>query len=225
MIDAAKAVEWFQQKQRQILIGSLSCLAGAAILFGYLGRGPTPINYAEAELAFAQWKSSPLDDRLYQSLKEAIRIVPSIEKKYEAVIAQKLLNTDRMEEALVLASRALGRVKKEAPYHVIFAESSLLIEQGKFQQALENAVALKEQMGGSYGCEDKGGSLLYLHNLLRIACLQGALHNRPGEKVAWEELENFLQKDNRLARVFLGNFSFSNVDLAHYIAERKQELS
>src|SRR3990167_2146247 len=83
----AKAVEWFQQKQRQILIGSLSCLAGAAILFGYLGRGPTPINYAEAELAFAQWKSSPLDDRLYQSLKEAIRIVPSIEKKYEAVIA------------------------------------------------------------------------------------------------------------------------------------------
>lgn len=225
MIDPIRVIEFFNENKKRIVIGSASVVAGVAILIGYFNSGPKALQYAEAESAFAQWKKSPLDEKLYSSMKQALSSVPSIGKKYEATIAQKLLNTDRVEEALVMANRSIGRVKEEAPFHVTFAESSLLIEQGNFQQALENAVALKEEMGSSFSCADKGGSLLYVHNLLRIACLQQALKNGPGEMVAWEELEKFLQANKRLSKVLLGNFSSKEVDLTQYIQMRKKELS
>lgn len=224
MIDPIKVIEFFHENQKRIAIGSASVIAGVAILIGYFNSGPNALHYAEAESTFAQWKKSPLDENLYSSMKEAMRWVPSIGKKYEATIAQKLLNTDRIEEALVMANRSIERVKEEAPFHVTFAESSLLIEQGNFQQALENAVALKEEMGSSFGSVDKGGSLLYVYNLLRIACLQQALKNAPGEMVAWEELENFLQANKRLSKLLLGNFSSEEVDLTQYIQMRRKEL-
>lgn len=225
MIDPNRVVEFFNEYQKRIAIGSASVIAGAAILIGYFNSGPNAVNYAEAESAFVQWKNSPVDENLYVKLQKSMQSVPSIGKKYEATIAQNLLNTDRVEEALVFANRSIERVKEEAPFHVTFAESTLLIEQGDFQQALENAVALKEEMGTSFGSTDKSGSLLYVHNLLRIACLQQALKNGPGEMVAWEELEGFLQANTRSSELLLGNFSNKEVDLTQYIQMRKKELS
>ena len=157
-------------------------------------------------------------------MRETIRRVPALQSKYEAAIAQKLLNTDKINEALVMANRALNRVQEEVPFHATYAKTSLLIEQGSFQQALENAVALKEQMGSSFLTEPKGGSLLYVHNLLRIACLQQELKNRPGERSAWEELSCFLQTETRLAQTLLESFSEKQVNLNQYIAERKKLL-
>ncbi len=220
-------IDWIQnlsERKKQIAVGSASVIAGVAILIGYFQSGPNALTYAAAEAAFSSWDASPQDDQLYQSMQEAIRSVPALQKKYEASIAQKLLNTDKINEALVLANRSLNRVKEDAPFHMTYAETSLLIEQGGFQQALENAVALKEQMGNSFLTEQKGGSLLYVHNLLRIACLQQQLKNRPGEKAAWEELESFLQTDTRLAHTLLGSFSEKQVNLTQYITERKKTL-
>ena len=220
-------VDWIQnlsERKKQVAIGSASVIAGLAILIGYFQSGPNALNYAAAEAAFAQWHASPRDDQLYRSMQGAIRSVPALQQKYEASIAQKLLNTDKINEALVMANRSLSRVKEDAPFHAIYAHTSLLIEQGGFQQALENAVALKEQMGVSFLTEQKGGSLLYVHNLLRIACLQQQLKNRPGEKAAWEELERFLKTDTRLAHTLLGSFSEKEVNLNQYITERKKTL-
>lgn len=220
-------IDWIQnlsERKKQIAVGSASVIAGVAILIGYFQSGPNALTYAAAEAAFSSWEASPQDDQLYQSMQEAIRSVPALQKKYEASIAQKLLNTDKINEALVMANRSLNRVKEDAPFHMTYAETSLLIEQGGFQQALENAVALKEQMGNSFLTEQKGGSLLYVHNLLRIACLQQQLKNRPGEKAAWEELESFLQTDTRLAHTLLGSFSEKQVNLSQYITERKKTL-
>ncbi len=226
-MDLSDAALWLQnlsERKKQIAISSASCIAGVALLIGYFQSGPNALNYAAAEGAFAEWEASPHDERLYQSMKTAISSIPELQKKYEASIAQKLLDTDRINEALVMANRSLTRVKEEAPFHAIYAETSLLIEQGGFQEALENAVALKEQMGSSFLTEEKGGSLLYVYNLLRIACLQQELKNRPGEKAAWEELESFLQTGNRLAHILLDNFSEKQVNLSQYIAERKKAL-
>jgi len=79
-------------------------------------------------------------------------------------------------------------------------------------------------MGDTFLTEKKGGSLLYVHNLLRIACLQQELKNRPGERAAWEELENFLQTDTQIAHTLLGSFSEKEVNLSQYITERKKTL-
>lgn len=157
-------------------------------------------------------------------MQEAIRTVPALKEKYEAAIAQKLINTNKLDEALVMANRSLSRVKAEVPFHATYAETTLLIEQGHFQEALEKAVALKEAMGNSFIEEHKGGSILFAHNLLRIACLQQELKNRPGEKAAWEELEALLKKENKTVQIFLQSFSDKQVSLPAYIAERKKSL-
>lgn len=224
LLEAENWIQNLSERKKQIAIGAASVIAGVAILIGYFQSGPNALSYATAEAAFAEWEASPLDEQLYKSMQETIRSVPSLQKKYEASIAQKLLNTDKIDEALVMANRSLSRVKEEAPYHATYAQTSLLIEQGGFQQALENAVALKEQMGSSFVTEHKGGSLLYVHNLLRIACLQQELKNRPGERAAWEELEKFLKSETRLVKTLLGSFSEKQVNLNQYIAERKKAL-
>ena len=226
-MDFVQAQNWFlnlPERKKQIGASVALVIAGAAILIGYFQTGPNAINYAEAEGIFAKWSASPEDETLYVSMQEAMRNVPALKEKYEATIAQKLINSNKLGEALVMANRSLCRVKDEVPYHATYARTSLLIEQGHFQEALEKAVALKETMGNSFLTEYKGGSLLYVHNLLRIACLQQELKNRPGEKAAWEELEAFLQTESKTAQILLGSFSEKQVNLSQYIAERKKSL-
>jgi hypothetical protein len=222
-----EAMNWMQnlsEKKKQLIIGTVSVIGGVALLIGYFLSGPNALNYASAEMAYAKWSASPHDDQLYESMKEAIRSIPALQKKYEASIAQKLLNIDKINEALVLANQSLYRVKEEVPFHAMYAKTSLLIEQGNFQESLQQAVALKELMGSSFLTEQKAGSLLYVYNLLRIACLQQELKNRPGEKAAWEELEAFLKTDSRLAQTLVESFSDQQANLNQYIAERKKAL-
>ncbi len=224
---------WLQtviSRKKEFLIGAASVLAGIGILIGYFQSGPSAKVYADAQAAFADWEASPEDDALYLKMKEAIRKVPAIEKKYEAVIVQKLLDSSKTEEALALANRSLTRSKSETPFHAAFGENSLLIERGAYQEALEKTVKLKEQMESSFdisllaGERLVGGSLLYAHNLMRIACLQQQLNNHPGEKAAWEELESFIQGGTPLGDLVRANFSEKRIDLANYIADRKKQL-
>lgn len=227
-MDLAQAQNWLlnlSERKKQIAMSVASVIAGIAILIAYFQSGPNALKYAEAEEIYAKWYAAPEDDGLYESMQSAIRNVPALQKKYEAAIAQKLINTDKLTEALVMANRSLTRVKEEVPLHATYAMTSLLIEQGSYQEALEKAVALKEQMGHSYQSGQKGGSLLYVHNLLRIACLQQQLKNRPGEKAAWEELEALLSTKSRPAQMLEGSFSEKQINLSQYIAERKKTLS
>jgi hypothetical protein len=223
-MDVSAFIQNLPEKKKQIAIGSTSVIAGLAILIGYFQSGPNALSYAKAELAFVEWEAAPLDDALYLSMRKAIQTVPALQNKYEAAIAQKLLNTDKLDQALVMANRSIDRVKEDIPFHTTYAQTTLLIEQGSFQKALENAVALKEHMGQSYLSEQKGGSLLYAHNLLRIACLQQALKNRHGEKAAWEELEALIETKSPLSDLILSSFSDKQVTLTQYIAERKKAL-
>ncbi len=223
-MDASSIIQNLSEQKKQIIIGTAAVIAGVAILITYFQSGPNALTYAKAEAAFAEWEAAPQDEGLYRNMVEALASAPSLQKKYEATIAQRLLNTDKINEALIMANRSLVRVKDEVPFHATYAQTSLLIEQGSFQKALENAVALKELMGAPYLSDHKGGSLLYAHNLLRIACLHKELKNRPGERAAWEELEAFLQKKSPVSQLILTSFSEREVDLTQYISERKKSL-
>jgi hypothetical protein len=223
-------LENYQNRKKEVLISVASVIGGIAILIGFLQSGPDPISYARAEAAFEEWSASPQDEILYRKMKLSFRKIPALEKKYEAVIAQKLLDTDKSDEAIQIAERSLKRVKGEIPYHGEFAQTTLLIERGAHQQALEKAVGLKESMSRNFDLSSfskdrlAGGSLLYAHNLLRIACLQQELKNHPGEKAAWEELESFLSANSAVADLVQNNFSEKKLNLSQYIAERKKQL-
>jgi hypothetical protein len=211
-------IQNFLDKKKEALIGLAAVIGGAAVLIGYFQSGPNASSYAQASAAFAKWEAAPQDEALYSGMREAVRQAPALGKRYEGVIAQNLLNTERLDEALELANRAINRVESEAPLHSQYARTSLLIEQGNYQEALERSVGLKEQL-----LQEDAGSLLYAHNLLRIAFLQQELKNRPGEKAAWEELENFLGASAH-ADLVMANFSDKNIDLTKYISERKKNL-
>ncbi len=219
---------YFEEKfsffeNKRWLSSALACIAGVALLIVYSQMGPKPEAFVAAEQAIALWEKGG-DDASYNDMRKALRKVPTLEKKYEATIAQKLFEKDKIDEALILAHNSLKRIENDAPFHAAYGEITLLIEQGLYQNALEGAVRLKEQMKSWSEIEYEGGSVLYAHNLLRIAFLQQELNNRPGEKYAWEELENFLKDRSTLSRLVYGNFREKGLDLTHYISERKKHL-
>lgn len=208
-------IEQLLGDKKRMIIGSFSVFAGAVLLAYALRAGPDATAYVNAENAFAKWEAAPENERLYQAMHKAMQQAGGL--KHEPVIAEHLFAAGKIQEGLVIAAKTLERVKEEAPYHSSYGETSLLIEQGNFQRALERAVSLKVQLENEKG-------LLYAYNLLRIACLQQELKNNAGEKAGLEELESYLQSDARTKEVFLESFSESALDLNQYIAERKRVL-
>lgn len=226
-IDISKAWSWYlslSERTRQVSLSVLFSTLGVAVLISYLQTEPAATSYAEAEAMISKWKSSRHDENLYTSMQQALKSVPALQKKYEAAIAQRLINTHRLEDAVVMANRALLRVKEEVPLHASYGKISLLIEQEKYQEALEGAVALKERMGTSYLEKEQTGSLLFAYNLLRIAALQQKLKNKPGEKAALEELEAFLKTEHKSAKALIHTFSEDATNLSAYISERMKNL-
>jgi len=216
-------------KKKEWLTSGAAFVAGVVVLVIYFQSGPKAPAYAQAEKAFTKWETSPQDETLFLEMKKALKKTPSLNEKYEAPIAQALLNGEKIKEALVLARTPLESLREEAPFHALYAETSLLIEQGIYQEALEKAVSLKERMNQDcnldrLAAELVGGSLLYAHNLLRIAFLQKELKNKPGEKAAWEEVEAFLGREGPVAEMIFGTFQEKGATLSAYIAERKKQL-
>jgi|GEM_PF-1143615 len=217
---------------RRWISAAAAVAAGAAVLIFYFQSGPKAPDFVQAEALVAKWTAVP-DDALFQEMSRALRKVPALQRKYEPVIAQKLMEGGKGAEALQIAYRSLDPAKEEIPYHAHFAETSLLIEQGEYQKALERAAALKGKMSRECDVEAfsgnrlVGGALLFAHNLLRIACLQQELKNQPGERAAWEELEAFLMKNEKgpASQLLLSSFHERSLDLTDYIAERKMNLS
>jgi len=205
---------------------------GVCVLVIYFQSGPKAIAFARAQSLFAKWEASPQDPELFQEMSRALRKLPALQEKYQALIAQKLIEGGRGADAIKMAYGSLELAKNEVPWHASFAETSLLIEQGEYQKALERAVALKEQMGRESdislfsGDRLVGGSVLYGYNLLRIACLQQELKNEPGERAGWEELDTFLKRKegSPVFNILLSLFHEKGVDLSQYIAERKAAL-
>jgi hypothetical protein len=200
------------EEYKHFIVGASAALAGVFLLIFHFNSASDAMSYVKAESAFSAWEASPENEKLYAAMRSAMASVPALGKKHEAAIAQKLIEMEKIDEALIMAQRSLRRVKEEAPFHVAFAENSLLIEKGKVQQALENAVALKERMV----VEKKAGVLLYAYNLLRIASLQRELQNRPGEKAGLEELQLYLKKHKEI--------DLTGSLFEEYIAARKAAL-
>lgn len=221
--------DFFSQYKRLCLSMS-ACFAGVLLLLLSFLTAPGPEAYAAAEKTVAKWEESQ-DEESYVEMRKALKKVPSLEKKYAPILAQKLFQRNRLSDALELAHQSLKEIKEDAPFHAAYGETTLLIEQGSYQDALEQAVSLKEKM--SHQCsfepvvegQPVGGELLFAHNLLRIASLQKELKNKPGEKAAWEELESFLKRKDTLSHFVFENFRDKGLDLTHYMNERKKHLT
>lgn len=225
------SLNWFADKRW--ITSAAAALAGVTLLIYYFQAGPKAPDFAQAETLVAKWTSVPDDNSLFQEMSKALRKVPALQKRYEPIIAQKLMEGGKGAEALQIAYRSLDPAREEIPYHSHFAETTLLIEQREYQKALERAAVLKEKMvrecdvEAFSGARLIGGSVLFAHNLLRIACLQQELDNKPGELAAWQDLEAFLRKNEKspTSMLLVSSFHERGLDLTDYIAERKIQLT
>lgn len=202
-------LEFFLLRWRWVV--AIALCVTVAIVF-IIQSSPKPIFFAQLEGKVEKWRRSFEEKALSKEMETMIK-KGRLEKRYGAQIAQQLVNRGEALEARPWAVAPLEALQKEAPFHAAFGKTSLLIEQGMFQEALERSVRLKEEM------TEKG--FLHAYNLLRIAFLQKELSNVPGEKVAWEELETFLAESSD-GKLVYANFKTKGVDLTHYIAERKR---
>lgn len=215
----------FSLYQRRLIASGAAFFAGLIVLTVFFNSAPGPEAYTIAEAAVSKWQANG-DTVSYLEMKKALKKVPNLERKYNAVIAQKLFQKDRLADALNLAYSSIQQIEEEAPFHAAYGKTTLLIEKGSFQDALEKSVGLKEKMQKQCNFQkpNAGGVFLYVHNLLRIACLHKELKNRPGEKAAWDDLERFLDSRTALSQTIFTQFRDKGLDLSHYIIERKKQL-
>lgn len=228
-MDLLKMYIWEKISFHKHKIGAFILIFSGCVVLTIQAQSSKDLNrYAVAEEKMSLWLKNPQDDQVFLEMKKALKKVPDLEKKYGAMIAQELFQRNHFQDALGYAEDALKNLSQEAPFHAIFGSTTLLIEKGSFQDALEQAVNLKQIMEseGVATTSDSAGSasVLYAHNLLRIACLQKELLNKPGEKAAWDELELFLKDRNHVSKQLLNNFRDHGLDLSHYIQERKKSL-
>ncbi len=219
--------------QRKIHAWTAFGIGCAVLTISFLTHEPIAHNYIVAKTDSQRWKDAPTDETLAAQMRKSVKKVPGLELALESEIAQTYLAQGLAVFGMRDAARSLARLQEVSPLHAEFAAATLLIETGKFQEALEIAVSLKEEMESKFdnalwkGSRTKAGSALYVCNLLRIAFLQKQLSNRAGELAAWEEVKGLLEMDGThsvAAQLLQNNFGSEQFSLADFISQRERAI-
>jgi hypothetical protein len=208
-------LDWLQDKQRHFFYGITLVVASLFIAFQVFGKFHKPrINrYLIVNQAFEKWMHQ---GEAFEKLENALKANPELETKFGAFIADKLIVQNEGDKAQEFADSVFKRVLKQTPEHTIFAQGTLLISKGDLHQALTSAITLKGDLDHS--------SLLYGFNLVRIASLYRALETRDEEITALEELETYLQGNEKITPILLQCFHEGDLTLSDYISHRKKAI-
>lgn len=196
-------------------------------------------DYLKADLTYQNWDGSK--NRALSKLQKIIQQHPELHSKYDGGIAQKLLSSSENSLANRYASAVWKRIKYISPYHTTFSECSLLIADGKYEQALLKSKELKLALEKD---EDfwlkkselvRHGCILYAFNLLRIATLENVAGTPSGELSAWRELKESAgwlgsqyackRYDPEAYTLIQENFQNQDISLLDYINHREVLLS
>ncbi len=166
---------------------------------------------------------------------------PELHAKYDGLLAEILLTRGESSQATEYASLAIGRTTDEnQPFYTNYAQTTLVIADGKYDQALNEAKALKDLMATQgqklQNTPDKiqVSTLLYSLNLLRIGMLQQQLGLKEEELATWNEWKNLARQsregslpsylDGQLFMAFDHLLTEGNASFAQYIDIREKAL-
>lgn len=178
------AVQYVIKHSKQI--GYAALLLLLLILFSYRFLSSRS-HQAEKDYILAKEAAQSLSDpEKLLTLQSIIGDHKDLQAKYDGLVGQTLLTQGKLQEAKPYIDRTLTRVKNEASlFDQDFAKTSLLITEGKTEEALKNAYLLKEKLLESASPPPT----LYAFNLIRIAFLERNLKNSASEQKAWNELK------------------------------------
>ena len=147
-------------------------------------------DFIVADQAFDQWSGG--DDSKLNDLEKLMSHHPELHAKYDSAIASHLAAMENGAKAKSYAQKVFQRINGVCEFHGAFANTSLQILEGQYNEALNMAKALKQELEA----QDLGYSkLLYGYNLLRIASLEKQLENHGSHKQALDNLRSFLVKN------------------------------
>ncbi|MCC6127708.1 MAG: hypothetical protein IT584_00700 [Chlamydiae bacterium] len=195
-----------------LLVISLFGLITLFLAFN-LRLGSSIQDHLAAKRALAKWEQSPSDLGELNRLLALWEKNPIFRKRTQAHVVQTLIQEKLFDQAAPYAEEPISQIRIEFPEYAFFAETTLLIERGLYQEALEKSIRLKDQMG-------KNESFLYAQNLLRIATLQKLLQNGPGEIFAWRECEEFFSSGSPFADEMLRCYREKKIDLKKYVQDQ-----
>lgn len=154
-------------------------------------------------------------------LKELTAIMdkyPELKPEYQGAIAQTLLIEGKIQEVQPIAEELFSRGKKDhLALYQDFSKTSLLIAEGKYENALQAANTLNLSLEPLKDKEHY--SFLYAVNLVRLAVLHGQLGQAKEEEKAWGQ---FLALENReVASLVDHAFTLGQFSLGNYIQGRQ----
>lgn len=241
----AFCADWISEHGKTILLCFVTLILLSFCLFQLSAKLSTgkKSDYLQVQRAFHAWISKEgQDPKLLKDLERPLKSHPELEAKFGTHIAQRLLGLGEVHKADGYATAALKRSHElTSPYYSRFSRNTLLISQGKYDKALEEAKLLKAELEKDDAFWEgrdkfiKSGTILYAYNLVRIASLEGQLGSKEGELKAWEELVqnagwkdqpvNMKTYDPEAYALLAQNFTQGDISLLDFIEQRKKELA
>jgi hypothetical protein len=196
-------VEWVSQNGRILLWTLAGILALSFFLYRILGSSSSEADYLYAEKEFITFQNSVnhKDDSARQTalgnLTAVLKKHPELQAKYDSLIAQGLINSDDIKGATFFADTTFDRISVEnLSFYTDYAKTTLNISNQNYEEALKQALGLKQQMLDNASASFKEpnqkafGDTLYAFNLLRIAILSQQVGDKGHELAAWQALQN-----------------------------------
>jgi len=235
-------LEWLIEKKRYLFFIT-PCFLFLLILLIRLGgnRERVETDFVTASQVFSKWNGSQgIEGQKLKDLVKVIKKHPELEREYDPAIAQALLTHHKVEGGESFFEKPLKRMGEGSIYYMKFAETSFLMGQGHYHQALQQALKLKEIMVLDTKFWEKAnqtisyGSPLFAFNLFRIALLYQQVGNKKGELESLIELKALVKDktipnqmkhiDSKGFDMLLTHFSLQETSLVDYITFREEEL-
>jgi hypothetical protein len=197
-------VQWAIQHSKQI---GYAVLAGLFLLI--VGYRLAAHRVSQAELDYVQathWvndlKSPQERGHALKEMQALLIRHPDLEPVYDGIIAQDLILQNQLSEARPYVDRIFSRVEEETPTVFLnYSRTTLLIAEGKIEEALQDAYALKNDLLEMFKAHPQTpyGAALYAFNTIRIAFLEKKLAHTEKERAAWDELHAMNQGKHPVA--------------------------
>lgn len=226
------AFEWLMENRRYIPYFFVFVLA--LIALGYkFASGSSASAEANYQLADGYWERiqqnisdetglKKQENALVQ-LEKIINQYPELHSKYDGLMAQLLLAYGRSDDAIPYAKRTQDRTSTlQDPAYQTFSESTLLIAEGRHQEALKKTLDLKEKL-----LKMPENHLLLPYLYIRIAMLYQGMGEKDLEILAWDEWlqyangEGVKKPDPNALATISTLFSEGAFTLSKYIEMRK----
>ncbi len=224
-------VHWFLENGKVLILGFLIVIAmflvGYRITYGSMMK--SEVNYINAENNYQRFMSEKSETKSQEALMNLSAIMsnyPELYAKYDGLIAQKLIVEGNISESLPFANRAIDRTQSEnTPLYSEYSKTALLIAEKKYEEALKNALELKQQLLKNefvMSIESPEG-ILFAFNLLRIGMLQQQMKLESAELATWNEWKA-AKISNEAFQKLANNFNVGQINLTNYIDAREKTL-